>query len=106
MNSNRIEQLLEFLKNDPNDPFTRYALATEYRNTEPEKSLAYFEELLKDHPDYLPTYYHAAHLYIDFHKDEEAEQLFKDGIELAKKQEDALALRELQNAYNEFLFEE
>jgi len=106
MNSSRLEQLLDFLKNDPNDAFTLYAIATEYRNSDTGKALHYYEKLLRDHPDYLPTYYHLAHLYIDLEEDNKAEDTFKNGIALAQNQKDALALRELQNAYNEFLFEE
>ncbi|GAA0894273.1 hypothetical protein GCM10009122_39540 [Fulvivirga kasyanovii] len=106
MNSSRLNQLLDFLKEDPNDPFTLYAIATEYRSSDIEKSRAYYEQLLSDHPDYLPTYYHAAQLYQQLELTPLAKQTFESGIELAKKQENVLSLRELQNAYNELLFEE
>ncbi|MTI19921.1 tetratricopeptide repeat protein [Fulvivirga sp. RKSG066] len=106
MNSSRLSQLLDFLKNDPKDAFTLYAIATEYKSTDPQEALKYFEILLQEHPDYLATYYHVAHLYLELEEDEKAEAAFKKGIELAQKQENALSLRELQNAYNEFLFED
>jgi len=106
MNSSRLEQLKAYLKDEPNDPFTLYAIATEYRDSQPEKAKELFEELLNKHEDYLATYYHLADLYVDFNELEKAENLYKKGIELAKKQDNYLALRELQNAYNEFLFEE
>ncbi len=106
MNSSRLEQLKDFLKNDPNDPFILYAIATEYRNEQPSKAREYYEALLKNHPDYLATYYHAALLFIEFNEPELAETTFKNGIALAQKQGNALSLRELQNAYNEFLFED
>jgi len=106
MNSSRLEQLKAFLKNDPNDPFTLYAIATEYRNEHPDKARDYYETLLTKHPDYLATYYHAALLFDELDETELAESTFKKGIALAQKQGNDLSLRELQNAYNEFLFED
>ena len=106
MNSSRLKQLLEFLKDEPHDPFNIYAVATEYRGSNPLMAKSYYDQLLSQHPDYLPTYYHAAHLYIDLNNNDEAEKIFIKGIDLAKSQGNALALRELQNAYNNFLFDE
>lgn len=106
MNSSRLIQLLEFLKEDPNDPFNLYAIAIEYRKSDPSKSLSYFEQLLHEHPDYLPTYYQIAHLYLDLNKRPEAEEALKAGITLAQQQANMLSLRELQNAYNELLYDE
>lgn len=106
MSSSRLNQLLEFLKEDPNDPFTIYAIATEYRSSAPDKCRAYYEQLLVHHSDYLPTYYHAAQLYQDLGLTELAKVTYQKGIDLAKKQSNPLSLRELQNAYNELLFEE
>lgn len=106
MNSARLEQLFSFLKDEPNDSFTLYAIATEYNGSDPENARKYFEILLKDHSEYLATYYHAANLYADLEENELAESTYKKGISLALEQENHLAHRELQNAYNEFLFED
>jgi len=106
MNSSRLERLKAFLKDEPNDPFTLYAIATEYRDNNPQKAMELFEDLLSKHENYLATYYHLADLYVDFDDRDKAEDLYVRGIALAKKQDNYLALRELQNAYNEFLFEE
>ena len=106
MNSERLDQLLNFLKDDPNDAFTIYAIATEYNATDPKKALGYYKLLLDAHADYLATYYHAAILYADLGESEFAESTFKKGIVLAQSKNESLALRELQNAYNEFLFED
>ena len=56
----RINQLLEFLKDEPDNPFNLYVLALEYQNHDPEKGAYYFDQLLEYHKEYLPTYYHAA----------------------------------------------
>lgn len=106
MNSERLDQLLNFLKDDPSDAFTIYAIATEYNSFAPDKALEYYELLLGQHVDYLPTYYHVGKLYADIGESVKAEQAFKKGIALAQSLNESLALRELQNAYNEFLFED
>lgn len=105
MNEARLAQLLAFLKDDPNDPFTTYAIATEYLKSDPDKARHYFEILLNNHPDYVATYYHAAHLYWDLDMHEEAVQTFEQGIATAQKQQEVLALRELRSAYEQYQFE-
>ena len=103
MNNERLEQLLKFYDDDPNDPFNLYCLANEYKNHDPEKALNHYIKLLKDHPNYLPTYYHAAELYIDNDEIDLAEKIIDDGIELALKLDDSLALRELRNKLDDLL---
>ncbi|MEM6845687.1 MAG: tetratricopeptide repeat protein [Bacteroidota bacterium] len=106
MNQERLNQLLNFLQDEPNDPFTLYAIATEYTKFDTQKARKYYEKLLDEHPNYVATYYHAAKLYQANGEATLAETTYQKGIEVAQKQRDHLALRELQNAYNEFLFEE
>ena len=105
MSTDRLDALLGFLQETPDDAFTLYAVATEYRKENPRTALSYYEKLLNEHPQYVPTYYHAAQLYVDLSQPERAEQTYKEGIAEAERQEDALALRELRSAYDEFLFE-
>lgn len=103
MNNDRIKQLMQFIADDPADPFNIYCLANEYKHYDPEKALGYYESLLKDHPKYLPTYYHIAELYLDKDEIELAEKVIDDGIELAGVQNDRLALRELRNLLDNLL---
>ncbi len=105
MNDLRLKQLLEYYNEDQNDPFIIYALANEYKSSEPEKALYYFELLIVKFPDYVPTYYHLAQLYLDLGKEEKAKNIFETGITLATKKNDALALREIKNAYDEFMMD-
>ncbi len=102
---NRLEQLFEFLKEDPNDPFTLYAIATEYMKTDLPEAKKYYEKLLTEHPDYVATYYHAAKLYEEMHETDKAIETYKKGIELARSKNESLALRELNNAYQELILE-
>ena len=101
----RLTQLFDFLKDEPNDPFLLYAVATEYVKSDKQKAKEYFDKLLAEHPKYVATYYHAAALYIDFDELDSAKDIYEKGIKIAKEQQEALALRELQNAYNNLLFE-
>jgi tetratricopeptide (TPR) repeat protein len=105
MSEQRLQQLLAFLEEDPDDAFTIYAVATEYLKTDIDKAREYYELLLRKKPAYVPTYYHAAHLYLDLGMDEEAVATFEKGITVAQQQGDQLALRELRNAYDQYQFE-
>ncbi|WP_226389110.1 tetratricopeptide repeat protein [Penaeicola halotolerans] len=105
-NSERIQQLLQFHQEEPKDPFVIYALALEYQNTNDQKALLYFDKLLQDHPDYLPTYLHAASYLIDLLEDKtKIINIFEKGINLAKQKQDQHALSELQNAYQNYLID-
>lgn len=105
MNNDRLALLLKDYKENPDDPFNLYALANEYKNEAPLKALSYFELLIEKHPDYVPTYYHLAHLYIDFNQEEKAKATFEAGIQKATENHEPLLLRELKSAYNEFMMD-
>lgn len=98
----RIQQLIKFLEEEPEDEFIHYALALEYLKFDTAKAKAEFENLLTKHPSYLPTYYPAAHLLVEHGNVDEAEKLFLKGIELAKAQGNNKARMELQSAYMVF----
>lgn len=104
MNSERVKMLVNSLKEDPNDPFTKYALALEYLDQNDQYASQLFTELLNDNPEYIPTYYQAAHLFVKLGEDEQAETVFKKGISLTLGK-DPKTYHELQNAYQNFLFE-
>ncbi len=105
MHNSKIEQLLEFLEEDPNDSFTLYALALEYEKCDAAKAAGYYDLLLKDHPDYLATYYHAGKFYEKTDK-ERAKKIYTMGKALALKHGKIKASSELQNALNLLLDEE
>ncbi len=101
----RIEQLNQFISDDPTDEFPRYALALEYLNIDPLRAKKEFEELLSRFPDYLPTYYPAAHLLMDLGDVLGAEQLFTKGIDVARRQGNNKTEIELRTAFNQWLFD-
>lgn len=105
MNRDRIKLLEKYIQEEPNNPFNSYALAMEYYESDPEKSAELLLELTMIHPEYLPTYFKAAHLLWEMENQQKTEELFKQGIQLAKQQNDSKALHELSSAYQNFQFE-
>lgn len=107
MNQDRLNQLFQFYKEDPNDPFIIYGLATEYASDENwEEAIKYYEILLKDHQTYTGTYYHAAFAYAENDQPEKAEETYKKGLLICKQENDLHALKELQSAYTNFQLED
>ncbi|MCU0451701.1 MAG: tetratricopeptide repeat protein [Bernardetiaceae bacterium] len=101
----RLGQLLALLAEEPDDPFLLYALATEYRAEQPERSLALYEQLLTQHPGYVATYYHAAALYRELGQPQMARQVYQTGLAQTQTPAHRHAHGELQRAYREFLDE-
>jgi tetratricopeptide (TPR) repeat protein len=99
----RLQQLLAFYADDPNDAFTIYALATEYRSTEPLRAMEYYQTLLDEHPDYVGTYYHAGKLLEQLEKPEEAEKVYRRGLQVSRQAGQMHAASELQQALNQVL---
>ena len=102
MNNDRIQQLIRFVQEEPGDPFNVYALAMEFINGQPEQARPYLDQLLTNHPDYLPTYYHAAALYAGMNQRDRAAALYEKGIELARVQSNPKIRLELQRAQQAF----
>ncbi|REG92623.1 tetratricopeptide repeat protein [Algoriphagus antarcticus] len=104
-NLDRIQLLRQFTEEEPDNPFNWYALAIEFRETDQEEAYTLFAKLLTDHPTYLATYFPAAHLYAEMGEIDQSKVIFENGIALALEQKNVKALQELQNAYQNFLFE-
>ena len=105
MQGERLKILLEDLEEEPNNPFNIYGVAMEYINKENEKAIVYLDRLLNEHPNYVPTYYHAASVYAELGKEEDAKATYEKGIEIAHHQHNMKAYDELRRAYRMFLDE-
>ena len=100
MQVSRLEKLLEFIKAEPEDPFLKYALATEYlRLDQTDKALAYYEDLINKHPNYIGTYYHLGKLYEALDRKQEAINTYETGMKVTREQRDNHAFSELQTVY-------
>lgn len=106
MNQERIQQLLSFVQQEPGEPFNVYALGIEYLAENPAQAQHYFERLLTTHPQYLPTYYHAAQLYADQGNRPKAAELYDFGLLLARQQGNEKTYDELNRAFRAFRDEE
>jgi len=101
----RTALLKQYIQDEPDNAFNKYALAMEYFDEKPFEALEILEALLKDHADYLPTYYKTAHLYWEMEEWDKAEKTFLDGIKVAEEALDSKAIHELKAAYLNFTFE-
>jgi len=99
----RLKKLLAFEKENPQDPFLIYGIALEYVMHDEHLAKKYFNTLLNEHPDYLPTYYKAAEFFNEQDESEKVKAIYVKGIELAEKQQDQKAIEELKQAYKQFL---
>jgi tetratricopeptide (TPR) repeat protein len=102
MEISRLDKLLAFIENEPEDPFLKYALATEYlRLNQTDKALAYYEDLTKNHAEYVGTYYHLGKLYEALGRKDDAINTYQTGMKITKEKRDNHAFSELQAVYNE-----
>src|SRR3954469_11172859 len=102
MEISRLDKLLAFIQNEPEDEFLKYALATEYlRLNETDKALFYYEDLITNHPGYTGTYYHLGKLYEALNRKEDAMATYEAGMKITKEKRDNHAFSELQAVYRE-----
>ncbi len=102
MEISRLDKLLEFIRNEPEDEFLKYALATEYlRLNQPDKALLYYEDLINNHPSYVGTYYHLGKLYEALGRKQDAINIYEKGMQITKEKRDKHAFSELQTVYRE-----
>ena len=102
---NRIEQLMQFLKESPGDNFLIHALALEYLKAGDEvKAKYFFEQNLAQAPQYVATYYHLGKLLEREGAIKEAIQVYSMGMEQAKASGDNHALSELRSVYEELVY--
>jgi tetratricopeptide (TPR) repeat protein len=100
MELSRLDKLLEFIKNEPNDEFLKYALATEYlRLNQVDIALTYYEDLVNNHPSYVGTYYHLGKLYEALNRKQNAITTYENGMKVTKAKRDNHAFSELQAVY-------
>src|SRR5215471_7308079 len=101
---NRIEILKGFLNENPNDSFSRYALALEYvKLGQNDDALREFETVQTNDPQYVATYYQLGQLYQKLGQKHEAEKTFRTGITVAAKAGDEHTRSELEAALEAIL---
>jgi tetratricopeptide (TPR) repeat protein len=100
--NNRLAGLLDFYKKDPDDPFVLYGLALEYvSENQPEKAGDFFQQLLKQNPDYVAGYMQYAWLKEKENNIVEARELYIRGIKAALKSGDKKSAKEMEEFLDE-----
>ena len=103
---NRIEILKGFLKDNPSDSFSRYALALEYvKLGQNDEAFREFEAVRNTDPEYVATYYQLGQLYQKLGRKHDAEKTFRTGITMAAKAGDEHTRSELEAALEALLGE-
>ena len=96
---NRIKILKQYLEEDNNDHFSRYALALEVMEIgETNETIRLLKEVLNQNADFLAAYYQLGRAFEISHQKEDAVQIYKQGIEVAQKQKNAKTESELKTA--------
>jgi len=99
MNNDRLEQLYQYLEQQPNDAFLNHAIGLEYLKKEDFLSaIKYFNHVLVHDPLYVGTYYQLAKAYELTDDLTQAKLTYERGMEAAKKMNDRHAYSELQMA--------
>lgn len=99
MTVQRIQQIQEMLKSEPNDSFLNYALALELaRSNDIKKSIEVIEALLEREPNYLGAYYQLGKSYEQINDSKKAIDAYSRGITIAKQQNNKKAEHELNEA--------
>lgn len=102
MSDARIAKLREFLAKEPNDSFTRYALALEFAGQgETERCISMLQELIQLDPKYVPAYHQLGSAYQKLDRRDDAIAIFTRGIQVAVEQGDSHARGEMQDALDE-----
>jgi Tfp pilus assembly protein PilF len=100
----RIDILKGFLAENPNDSFSRYALALEYvKLGQHEDARREFETVTSSDPNYGATYYQLGQLYQKMSMPHEAEKTYRTGIVVAGKAGDSHTQSELAAALDALL---
>ena len=98
----RIAALRSMLEADPSNTFARYGLAQECaKSGEHEQALAEFRKILESNADYQAAYYHAGKVLERLGRKEDAQAMYKSGIEASHRTGDDHARSELEVALQE-----
>lgn len=95
----RKELIFDMLLKEPNDVFLNYALAMEHLSAEEFKEAdAQLKKVLSINSSYLPCFYQLGQVNEKLGNNDIALTYYKQGVELAKSQNNTKALGELNEA--------
>jgi tetratricopeptide (TPR) repeat protein len=101
---NRIEKLHSFLKQNPDDEFTLYALALEYKKeNNSEFAIEYFEKCIKLNSSFLAAYYQLCEILAQINKLEHFSTRMIEAKKIALNLNDLKTYNELITLENEII---
>ncbi|HLI83239.1 MAG TPA: tetratricopeptide repeat protein [Bryobacteraceae bacterium] len=97
--TSRLEALKSMVARNPNDSFSRYGLAMEYRNSgDLPAAMAEFRSLMAANPDYVAAYFHGGQTLERLGQLDEARELYRKGVEAARRTGNQHARGEMEAA--------
>lgn len=98
----RIEKLKEMLGKDPNDAFSRYALALEYVGmSDLQSAIDELRTVIEKDAKYLPAYHQLGQIYGRLNRTKEAKQTYRAGIDLAQELGEEKEAKEMREELEE-----
>ncbi|MGA7234398.1 MAG: tetratricopeptide repeat protein [Bryobacteraceae bacterium] len=99
MSSNRLDILKSMVAQNPGDAFARYGLAMEYKGSSDwEGAMREFRTLIAANPDYHAAYFHGGQTLERMGREDEAREMYGQGVEAATRVGDGHARAEMQGA--------
>jgi tetratricopeptide (TPR) repeat protein len=97
--SDKLAQLTAMLAQQPRDAFLLYALGMEHKKLgDPVKALEFYSRTIEVDPNYCYAYYQKGQTFEQQGNPDAAKQSYRDGIDAARRTNDAHAQGELETA--------
>lgn len=94
-----IKILARNIKSDPEDSFSKFALALEFlKQDNIQRAKILFEDIYSRDPGYVGVYYHLGKLYEHLERTDDALRMYTEGMEVALEQKEQRTLNELKEA--------
>ena len=99
MTTDRLNTLLQLVKENPEDTFVLFAIAQEYKQAADfSTAITWYNKLRKVDGNYIGLYYHLADAYAQSGDSDAAFSTYEQGVRIAREINDQHALSELLNA--------
>jgi len=93
----RMQALSDLLAKDPDDIFSRYALAVEYAGEENlDMAIDELREVVRRDPAYFAAYRQLGQIHLKLNQTKSAKEYYRVGIELAEKAGDLHSKKEME----------
>ena len=97
--TDRMRQLQEMLRREPDDTFLLYGIALEYKKAgDNAKAIEYLDRVIRIDPGYCYAYHQRGLAYESEGDVESAKRSYREGMEAARKKGDEHARQEIETA--------